>query len=485
MKTFFKLSVFLISAILFISAKPKRDYNNEIYRPQFHFSPEKNKMNAPEGLIYYAGEYHLFYQQNPKGLEEGYLHWGHAVSKDLLHWEYLPVALVPDNNSEEKEYATIGAGSGLIDQKNVLGFQKDSVKTMLLFYTSYGCGQRLAYSTDKGRTWKKYEKNPLIPFSELDDARGPKVFWHEASKKYVMALSRKLDNRDSQRGISFYTSSNLLDWEYKSHIAGLYDAPDLVELPVDRRQDEKKWVLFDGDGSYVVGSFDGEKFTPESPKRKNDFGKNYYAPKTWGNISGKEGRTIQIAGMKDGEFKKMPFNGQMNFPCELSLEKSKSGIFLLRTPVKEIENLHLKQESWLQKNIIPGLNKNLVSRIKGDCLHIKGTFDLKSSDSFGFLLRNGKTNQGAIISFNTKDKVLECIGKQAVVEPVDGKLQLEILLDRSSVEVFANGGKVAMSSCFTPEENAEEVFLFTIGGELFVENLDIFTMKSIWETGEE
>ena len=485
MRFFTKLSVFIVIATLFLSAKPKRDFNNEPFRPQFHFSPEKYWMNDPNGLVYYDGEYHLFYQHNPNGLDWGYMHWGHAVSTDLVHWEYLPIALTPDNNSEEKEYATAWSGCGLVDNDNVCGFQKDSVKTILLFYTSYQCGQRLAYSTDKGRTWKKYEKNPIIQFDELDDARDPKVFWHDASKKFVMVLYRKPEGRDSQRGISIYTSTNLFDWNFTSHIPGFYECPELVELPVNRRQDEKKWVLFDGDGSYVIGSFDGENFSPESAKQKSDFGKNYYATQTWSNIPESDGRIIQIAWMKGGEFPGMPFSGQMSFPCELSLEKFKEGISLVRNPVKEIESLHVKQESWIQKNVIPGLNKNLVSKIKGDCLHIKGTFDIKTSDNFGFLLRNDKSNQGAEVSFNTKKNILICLGQQAVVEPIGGKLQLEILLDRSSVEVFANGGKVVLSSCFNPIEGAENVILFTSGGELFVENLDIFSLKSIWETEEE
>ncbi|MDX9883341.1 MAG: glycoside hydrolase family 32 protein [Prolixibacteraceae bacterium] len=484
MKTFLKLTLFFFSTLFFLSAKPKREFNNEILRPQFHFSPEKNWMNDPNGLVHYEGEYHLFYQHNPFGPEWGYMHWGHAISKDLVHWEYLPIALQPDNGSKEKEYATAWSGSGLIDHNNICGFQKDSVKTMLLFYTSYQCGQRLAYSTDKGRTWNKYENNPLIPFDETDDARGPKVFWHPASGKYVMALYRKPNGNESQKGISFYTSSDLFNWEYKSHIPGFYECPDMVELSVNRRQDEKKWVLFDGDGSYIIGNFDGEKFTPESPKQKSDYGKNYYAAQTWNNIQETDGRDIQIAWMKGGEFPGMPFNGQMSFPCELSLEKSKDGIYLLRNPANEIETLHLKQESWVQKNIIPGLDKNLVSRIKGDCLHIKGVFDIKTSDNFGFLLRNGKATQGAEVSFNTKNNVLNCLGQQVIVEPIGHKLQLEILLDRSSVEVFVNGGKTVLSSCFIPEENAQNLVLFTSGGELMVENLDIFALKSIWETEE-
>lgn len=485
MNFFSKLSILVVVATLFISAKPKRDYNNESYRPQFHFSPEKNWMNDPNGLVYYDGEYHLFYQHNPKGNEMGYTHWGHAISKDLVRWEYLPIALTPDNNSEEKEYATAWSGSGLVDHDNSCGFQKDSVKTILLFYTSYQCGQRLAYSTDKGRTWNKYEKNPIIPFDETDDARDPKVFWHEASKKFVMVLYRKPNGDESQKGISFYTSSNLTDWEYKSHIPGFYECPDLVELAINRRQDDKKWVLFNGDGSYLIGTFDGANFTTESAKQKSDLGENYYAPQTWSNIPENDGRTIQLAWMKGGEFPDMPFNGQMSFPCELSLEKFKDGISLVRTPVKEIESLHLKQMTWVQKNIIPGLSKNLVSKIKGDCLHIKGTFDIKTSDNFGFLLHNDKANQGIDVGFSSKNNILTCNGKQTNVEPIGGKLQLEILLDRSSIEVFVNGGRVVLSSCIAPLKDAENLVLYTSGGELLVENLDIFTMKSIWETEKE
>jgi fructan beta-fructosidase len=481
MKFLFKVTFTIVLASLILSAQNKiREFNNEPYRPQIHFTPEKNWMNDPNGLVYYDGEYHLFYQYNPDGIDWGNMHWGHAVSKDLVHWEYLPIALYPDGNSEDNDRGDAWSGCGLVDHNNICGFQKDSVKTILLFYTSYQCGQCLAYSTDKGRTWNKYKKNPLIPYDEQDDARDPKVFWHEASKKYVMALYRKPGGEALNKGVSFYTSSNLFDWKFKSHIPGFYECPDLVELPVNRRQDEKKWVLFDGDGSYMIGSFDGEKFTPESSKQKSDFGKNYYATQTWSNIPANDGRIIQIAWMKGAEFPNMPFKGQMTFPCELSLEKYKEGIILVRKPVKEIELLYLKQNTWKEKNIIPGLNKNLTGRIKGDCLHIIGTFDIKTSDNFGFILRGNKMNQGSELSFNTKKNILSCLGQQAVIEPVDGKIQLEILLDRSSIEVFANGGKLAMSSCFSPVENDKNLVFFTSGGELYVEKLDVFTLNSIW-----
>lgn len=472
--------IFFIASFSAFADKPEKKFN-EIYRPQFHFTPEKNWHNDPNGLVFYNGEYHLFYQHNPFGNEWGYMHWGHAISTDLVHWEHMPIALFPDNESKDKEICTAYSGSGLVDHNNVTGLQSGDEKTILLFYTSQKCGQRLAYSNDKGRTWKKYDKNPLIAFDETDDARDPKVIWHEPSKQYVMVLYRKPNNDDKQKGISFYTSKNLIDWKFKNHLPGFYECPDLVELPVNRRADDKKWVLFDGDGSYIIGSFDGEEFRTETPKMRGDFGNNFYATQTWSDIPESDGRTIQIAWMKGGEFPGMPFNGQMTFPCELSLKKFVEGIRLVRKPIKEISLLHQKGEIWENKNLIPGINKNLARGIKGDCLHIIGSFQLKTADSFGFVVRLDKKNNGTEIMYNTKTNTLSCLGKSTVVEPVDGVLKLEILLDRSSIEIFANDGKVALSSCFVPVDNAYGLYLFNTGGELFVEKMEIYPMKSIWQ----
>ena len=443
----FPFLVFIIFVASFTASaeKPVKIFD-EIYRPQFHFTPEKNWHNDPNGLVFYKGEYHMFYQFNPFGNEWGFMHWGHAISTDLVHWEHLPIALFPDNDSKDSVECTAFSGSGLVDQNNVTGLQSGDEKTILLFYTSQHCGQRLAYSNDKGRTWKKYDKNPIIAYDATDDARDPKVFWHEGSKQYVMVIYRKPNNDDAQKGFSFYTSKNLIDWQFKNHIPGFFECPDLVELSVNRRADDKKWVLFDGDGSYVIGSFDGEKYTPETPKMKSDFGANYYATQTWSNIPESDGRTIQIAWMRNGEFPGMPFKGQMTFPCELSLKKYMDGIKLVRKPIKEIELLHSKREVWENKNLIPGINKNLARGVKDDWLHIIGSFKVKTADSFGFVVRLDKKDNGTEITYTTKTNVLACMGKSAVVEPVDGVLKLDILLDRSSIEIFANDGKVAMSS---------------------------------------
>ncbi|HZL11104.1 MAG TPA: glycoside hydrolase family 32 protein [Prolixibacteraceae bacterium] len=480
MKFPFLIFLFLIASFTVSADKPEQIFN-ELHRPQFHFTPEKNWQNDPNGLVFYKGEYHLFYQHNPFGNKWGYMHWGHAISTDLVHWEHLPIALYPDNDSKDSVECTAFSGSGLVDENNVTGLQSGDEKTILLFYTSQHCGQRMAYSNDKGRTWQKYEKNPIIAFDETDDARDPKVIWHEASKQYVMVLYRRPNNDEKQKGVSFYTSKNLIDWTFKNHIPGFYECPDLVELPINRRPDDKKWVLFDGDGSYVIGSFDGEKFISESPKMKSDYGANYYATQTWSNIPESDGRTIQIAWMKGGEYPGMPFNGQMTFPCELSLKKYVEGIQLIRKPVKEIEQLHEKGDVWENENLIPGLNKNLTRSVKGKCLHIIGSFNVKTADSFGFVVRLDKKNNGTEIMYNVKTQTLSCMNQSAVVEPIDEVLKLDILIDRSSIEIFANDGKVVLSSCYVSNDKADGIYLFNTGGELMVKKLEIYPMKSIWQ----
>ena len=201
-----KLIIVSCISILLTSSSPDKNYYNELYRPQFHFTPENNWLQYPNGLVFYEGEYHMYYQWNPKANEPGNMHWGHAVSKDLVHWNHLPVALYPDENSEDNEFCTAFSGSAIVDEKNLLGKQPGDEKTLVAFYTSKQKGQMIAFSTDKGRTWSKYEGNPVIPYNETDKASDPKVLWYAPSKLYVMVLSRKTSEDDKSKGVSFYTS---------------------------------------------------------------------------------------------------------------------------------------------------------------------------------------------------------------------------------------------------------------------------------------
>jgi len=471
----------LLVLLSFPAKKSEKKLYDEIYRPQFHFTPEKNWHNDPNGLIYYDGEYHMFYQHNPKGNEWGFMHWGHTISANLLHWDHYPIALYPDENSEDKERCTAYSGSAIVDENNLLGKQTGDEKTLVAFYTSQKCGQRIAYSNDKGRKWEKYEENPIIPFNEKDDARDPKVIWHEPTQKWIMVLYRKLTDNDNTKGVSFYTSDNLSDWKWESHVPGFYECPDLVEFNITNRPDENKWVLFDGDGSYLLGDFDGKNFTAETGKMKSDWGKNYYATQTWSNIPKDDDRVIQIAWMRGGKFPDMPFNGQMSFPCELTVTKFPSGYKLVRTPVVEIEQLHGKNYSWEDKNVIPGLDENKIKKVSGDCLHIIGEFDLKTSDNFGLMLRHSNKKQGTEILYNVKRGTLSILGCTVPLPAKNNKIKLEILLDRTSIEVFANDGQAVVSNCFTPDEKALDVVLFTNGGELGIDKLDVYKMESVWK----
>ncbi len=454
--------------------KSDKKYFDETYRPQFHFSPGKGIMSTPLGQFFYNGEYHMFYQYQPDTTATAPTQWGHAVSKDLIKWENLPVLNLPGSG---ENICTPHSGSAVVDEKNLTGLQQGEEKTILLFYTGRECGQCLAFSNDKGRTWKKYNKNPLIEPGN-DNTLGPNVFFDQVSGKWIMTIYRCPDGDVSKQGISIYNSSDLLHWELQSHLEGFSSSADLFKLTMDG---ETKWIL-SGGNEYLTGKFDGKSFIPETKIRKIDLGKNFQAAHAWTNLP--DGKVIQIAWMRGGKFPGMPFNGQMTFPCELSLRKTQTGSLLCRKPIDGLDKFFDKDLKKKEKNLIPGLKGNLIGAINGDALLIKGIFDPKTSDGFGFIIRNGKKSSGTIIKYETARKSLDCLSRQVLVEPKNGKLELEILVDRTSIEVFANGGESVLSSCFTPTEGEDDLVLWTQGGELFVDQLEIYTIKSVWKEGK-
>lgn len=289
-------------------------------RPQFHFTTRRGWINDPNGLIYYEGEYHLFYQHNPFERDWENMHWGHAVSKDLIHWTELPDALYPDH------LGTMFSGSAVIDYDNTAGFNKGKTPAMVAAFTAASSDrqvQGIAYSLDKGRTFTKYDKNPVINSKEKwnsQDTRDPKVFWYAPSKHWVMVLNE----RD---GHSIYTSANLKDWKYESHVTGFWECPELFELPVDGDKNHTKWVMYGATGTYMLGSFDGKVFTPEAGKYCYTTG-SIYAAQTYNNIPASDGRRIQI-GWGRVSHPGMPFNGMMMLPTELTLRTTKDGISAL------------------------------------------------------------------------------------------------------------------------------------------------------------
>lgn len=471
------LAYLLLSMILLVSAKSDKIYYNEKYRPQVHFSPEKDWLFEPNGWVYYQGEYHLFYQNvaiNNKILKN---QMGHAVSKDMIHWQHLPFAFIPDEKATDVSSCRPSSGSAVVDSLNLTGLEKNNTRTMLVYYSDNQGNQNLAYSTDKGTTWNKYDKNPVIS-SPGENCHDPKVFFHTPTGKWILSLYREKGKDGKSPGMSVYNSSDLIHWDFQSHLEGYDECPDIFEVGFDEKTAGKKWVALSGSGSYQIGVFDGLTFKPETGMQKLDYGNNFFAAQTLSNSPG--GKIIQMAWMRGGEYPEMPFNGQMSFPMELSLRSTPKGPVLCRKPISAISTLYDKELVKKDKNLIPGIKGNLLSGINGDAIYLKAILQPKTSDNFGIIVRDGKKSQGTGIHYDTAKKMLDVNGNKMSLEPVDGKIVLEIILDRSSIEVLGNNGATGISTCFSPVEGEESLLLYTQGGELYVESLEVYTLKSAW-----
>jgi sucrose-6-phosphate hydrolase SacC (GH32 family) len=469
----------------------------EKLRPQLHFSSKRGWNNDPNGMVYYDGEYHLFYQHNPYGWPWGNMTWGHNVSKDMIHWEELGDAIHLD------ELGTIFSGGAVVDHNNSSGFQTGDEKPIVCFYTyagsenpwSYGqpFTQAFAYSIDRGRTFTKYEGNPIIGHIRGGN-RDPKVIWHEPTQKWVMVLYVEESEFD------FFTSSDLKNWTKTSRLESFHECPELFELPVDGDTKNMKWVTYGAPTEYFVGSFDGETFTPESDKIPFNLGDNFYASQTFSDIPKEDGRRIMM-GWGQVPMLGMPFNQQMSFPIELSLKTTDEGIRMHSKPVREIENLHKKKHSFENK-MING-NKSL-NGIEGELFHIKAEFDVGKADYFGLVIRefqiyydvqenqlickapenNIDLNQfsKAFMDFMKEEAgdFLEFNPIKTSVKPLNGKIKLEIIVDRTYVEVFVNGGRyyIPVGAYLTDRDPA--IMAFSKGGKTTLNNLEVYELNSIW-----
>ncbi len=445
------------------------DLHNETHRPQFHFTPKRNWMNDPNGLVYYRGEYHMFFQHNPTGIEWGNMTWGHAVSPDLVHWEQMPDAIEPD------KLGTIFSGSAVVDWNNTSGFQSGSENVLVAFYTSAGehasppepFTQSIAYSNDRGRTWAKYEKNPVLGHIKGHN-RDPKVIWHEPSERWVMALF--IDAND----YALFSSPDLREWKHLCDIIlpGVSECPDIFELPVDNDPANTRWVFWGANGGYVLGTFDGRKFTRETEVLHAELGANGYASQTWSDIPKSDGRKIQISWMAGGKYPAMPFNQQMSFPVELTLRMFPEGVRLCRQPVREIEIIRDKVHIW--KSRILKSNGNLIPDTDCELFDIRVEVEPVDAIAFGLLMR------GHNLRYDFSGQSITCLGKTADLKSVSPRISLQVLVDRTSLEVFGNHGKVSMSSCFLPEEAARNLEFYSEGGAVKVISLTLNELKSIW-----
>jgi sucrose-6-phosphate hydrolase SacC (GH32 family) len=439
---------------------------DETYRPQFHFTAKKGWLNDPNGLVYYKGDYHLFFQHNPSGNVWGNMTWGHAISKDLLHWQQLPNAIEPD------KLGTIFSGSAVVDWNNTAGFGKEAI---VCTYTSAGkpFTQSIAYSTDAGKTFTKYDKNPVLK-NISEGNRDPKVFWHEPTKKWIMVLYVDAPNQAKKmvQTIQFFSSPDLKDWTYLSRIDGFFECPDCFELPVDGDALKTKWVAFAADGNYIIGTFDGQKFTKEAGKFTSDHGANFYAAQTYSDIPKSDGRRILIGWMRGGKYPHMPFNQQMAFPTELTLKTTPDGIRMFKWPIREISSLVATEKDLSGTELKPG--DNPLSEIKADLLNIDVTIDPGEAAAITFDIRGTKLRW-------TKPGRLTLGSSSADLKPQSGKIALRLLIDRSSIEVFGNNGEVTLSNCYLPRPGNSTIKLEVEGQPAKIVSMKIRELKSTWK----
>ncbi len=440
----------------------------EKHRPQFHFTSRRGWNNDSNGMVFYKDEYHLFYQHNPYGWAWGNMTWGHAVSRDLVHWEELGDALHPDH------LGTIYSGSAVIDWNNTSGFQTGDEKPLVCFYTSAGGENRasrgqpytqsIAYSNDRGRTFTKYPGNPVIGHINGGN-RDPKVLWHEPTLRWVMVLY--LDGHE----MGFFTSKDLKQWEMTSRLKCFHECPELFELPVDGNEASRLWVLYGGSGDYLLGDFDGRQFTPRTQAIKFSYGNCFYASQTFSDIPESDGRRIQI-GWARVDTPGMPFNQSMTFPVELTLRTTEQGVRMFAEPVGELRTLHVSGNTWKDVALRPG--QNLLDKIEGELFHIVAEFAVGAAGQFGVVVR------GTTITYDTQKRQLQCRDKTADLAPVDGCIRLEILVDRTIIEIFANDGRIYMPmGGILPEDN-RSLEVFTKSGETVVRSLVVNELESIW-----
>jgi fructan beta-fructosidase len=431
----------------------------EKYRPQFHFSSRRGWNNDPNGLVYYKGEYHLYYQHNPYGWGSAQKHWGHAVSPDLVHWTELPIAIYPHQFGD-----WVFSGSAAVDWGNTASFKTGEEDAIVAAFTSTGRGEAIAYSNDRGRTFTDYEGNPVVEHR----GRDPKIIWYEPGQHWVMAV---YDERDDSKGIAFHTSPDLKSWEFQSRIDGYYECPEIFEMPVDGDPGNTKWTVYSANGEYAIGSFDGKRFTTESGKHPLNYGNCFYASQTFNDIPPEDGRRTQIAWGWIGH-PDMPFNQMMDFPVELTLRTTDEGLRLFAEPVEEIELLHKEQHTLANRTIQEG--ENPLQGITGGLFHIRAGFQVGDAEELGFVIR------GIPVTYNVHAQELSCQDKKAPLSPLDGKISLELLVDRMSIEIYANDGRVYMPmGVISPDDN-RTLEVFARGGAAKATMLEVYELRSAW-----
>ena len=466
----------------------------EKMRPQVHFSSRRGWNNDPNGLIYYNGEYHMFYQHNPYGWDWGNMHWGHAVSNDLVHWKELKEAIFPVNSND-----AAFSGSAVTDPENTSGFRKNGVDPLIAFYTSTGRGESIQLSYDNGRTFEDYAGNPVVKHS----GRDPKVFWYDKGKHWVMVVydngHKKKLSLDQEAIINqhvIYTSPNLRTWTFQSGVEGFFECPELFELPVEGQAGVSKWIMYDATGRYMVGDFDGKNFSIDQPLTPYDYAGGYffYASQTFNNAP--DNRRIQIGWGRNTTPGK-PFNQAMLFPTELRLKETEYGFRLCPTPIKEISKLHSNSQSIENKIIKTG--SPVQVNVQGDPIRVIAEFE-KGDAMFGLNVLGYELVYNDLLgefttALNSKHNAAPA-GPGAMfgmpeIPPITTTpyarqgmemFTMEVIIDKTIIEIFINDGELYFSAPFEGQKTGiVEAFAKGLGdSKSILKKLQVHQLNSIW-----
>lgn len=456
-----------------LSDKPDmKGIYKEKYRPAAHFSAMRGWTNDPNGLVYADGIYHMFFQHNPAGRDWGNMHWGHAVSTDLMHWEEKEEVLFID------ETGTMFSGSGIIDERNLTGLKETEHSPILLYYTAAGGAselskgrhftQCLAFSTDGGRTFKKYSGNPLIKES-IDDNRDPKVVYCPERECYYLALYLK----DSLYAL--FTSKDLLNWELRQELTLPEDAecPDLYPLYPDGGS-EKYWVFSGASDRYYIGKFNDEGFfVPVQPAKRLHYGTNSYAAQTFSGIQ--DGRTVRIA-WNTSKIPGTPFNCAMCTPTQMSLKTIRDEIMLCSEPVGEIEKLYANHREIKDKIIEKGGSFSCKLEGKAQDIRLK----LVSKDNSPFRISLLGSEFTVIPGEN-------CLKYKNVTMPLfirNDCVRLRLITDTNAVEVYADRGEAFICVEHVADYNLDKMIISSDSDDIIVREIKIDTLRNIWETRE-
>ncbi|MDE0782999.1 MAG: glycoside hydrolase family 32 protein [Planktomarina sp.] len=464
------------------------DLYKEKCRPQFHFTSRRGWINDPNGLVFYKGVYHLFYQHNPYGRQWGNMHWGHATSKNLVQWEELSDVLYPD------EMGTMFSGSGLVDWQNSSDLKRGPNEPLICLYTAAGeyadpkvpFTQCLMFSHDGAQSWHKYENNPVLP-PVASGSRDPAVIWNPEFQQWMMVLyiGKNKERENNNQHFALFRSKNLKEWERIQDLffPGTGECGECFPIALDEDVEQIRWVFWTADGYYLIGKFDGNKFIPETEILKSTYsavrceksiGLNFrggYAAQTWNDIPPEDGRRIQIAWLAD-DIPDMPFNQQMTFPVELTLLSTESGLRLRSWPVKEIELLY--QQKRVIQNIELSDTPTILPTDEHDLLDILVEIEVEDKSEFELNLR------GISLIYDAEKQKLSCLDRTTCLKPVAGKIKLRVLLDRASVEIYAADGLVYIPISVVPNESEKSCFVYFPRGKGAVKELHIFKLNSSW-----